>query len=107
MRDTTLILIKETPQKDEYGIERTLKTEREVMAKESSVTRSEFFGGGRAGLNPSCMFTVFVGDYEGEEVVGHEGNTYAVYRTYVPDGEDYIELYCQREGGTNGKGNYT
>ena len=103
--DTTIVLIKGTPKKDENGVYRTTRKEREVMAIKSSVTRSEFFGGGRAGLNPSCMFKVFMGDYDEETVIGHEGKTYAVYRTFQPDNEDYIELYCQREGGTNGKSN--
>ena len=104
MKDTVITLIKEVPQKDENGIERTQETGREVMATLSSVTRSEFFGGGRAGLNPSGMFSVFSADYDDETILRHEGKSYAIYRTYQPPGEDYIELYCQREGGTNGKG---
>lgn len=102
MTDTVLTLIKEVPQKDENGVFRTQKTERVVMAKKGSVTRSEFFNGGRTGLNPQCVFSVFQGDYDGETICAYEGKSYAIYRTYEPD-EDYIELYCQREGGTNGK----
>ena len=100
MTDTVLTLIKETPQQDEYGVQRVQKTAREIMAKKASVTRAEFFGGGRAGLNPSMVFHVFHGDYEDETVCEYKGKRYAVYRTFE-DG-DYIELYCQREGGTNG-----
>lgn len=87
---------------DEYGIERETVTSRGIFAKCESVTRAEFFGGGRSGFNPEFVFTVFRGDYSGEPLLRYEGNTYAIYRTYMTD-SDYIELYAQREGGANGK----
>ena len=100
MRDVTIDLIAETPQVDEYGVQKSSETRRTVFAKRDSVTRNEFFGGGRNGLNPDAMFLVFVGDYKGERKCAYEGKTYAIYRTYETD-DDYIELYVQREGGTN------
>ena len=66
-----------------------------------SVSRREFYEAGRNGLNPEYMFTVFAGDYNGERVVEYNGARYAVYRTYRTR-TDYIEIYAQREGGTNG-----
>lgn len=102
MRDAEITLIKETPQKDEYGVYRTVETETSVMCQCGSVTRAEFFGGGRNGLNPELVVTVFGGDYDGERKCAFEGKNYAIYRTYQPEGDDYIELYLQREGGTNG-----
>ena len=44
---------------------------------------------------------MFAADYAGESVIEYEGKTYAVYRTYRTDA-DYIELYVERKGGTNG-----
>ena len=79
----------------------TTPTVREVFAKVKSISRSEFFNAGRQGLNPDLQFTVFTGDYNGETIIEYNGKTYAVYRTYE-DG-DYMELYVERKGGTDGK----
>ena len=68
----------------------------------SSVTRAEFFDAGRQGLNPEYRFTMFAGDYDGESVVGYKGRLYSVYRTYIAK-TDIIELYVERQGGTNGQ----
>lgn len=102
MKDAVITLIKETPTKDDMNVYQTVETENEVMCQKGSVTQTEFFGGGRNGLNPEMMFKVFQGDYEGERKCEYEGKRYAIYRTYESD-EDYIELYVQREGGTNGQ----
>lgn len=80
-------------------------TKREVYAQVTSISRSEFFDAGRNGLNPAWRFNVFAGDYQGETVVEYRGATYSVYRTFEND--DYIELYVERKGGTDGKGNTT
>ena len=53
-------------------------------------------------MNPEYQFDVFAGDYEGETLCKYDGKSYAIYRTYLPDNSDYIELYAQREGGANG-----
>lgn len=103
--DDVLELIRIEYQTDENGVEREEKTRREVMCRVGSVTRSEFFEGGRSGLNPEYMFTLARADYMGEAVVVFHGKTYAVYRTYMVPNSDYIEVYVQREGGTNGKEN--
>lgn len=100
--DNVIKLISYTQERDEYGVDRKAYHAREVFCKVNSTTRSEFFQGGRNGLNPSYEFTVFKGEYNGETIVEYEGLTYAVYRTYIED-DDYIELYVERQGGTNGK----
>lgn len=89
---------------DENGVEHRVKSAREVFCDVKSITRAEFYGGGRSGLNPQYMFLVFRGDYGGESIIAYHGLTYAVYRTFLPDDSDYIELYVKREGGTNGQG---
>lgn len=100
-RSTNITLIAETITQDELLIEHTIETEREVFAQVESVTSSEFFEGGRNGLNPEYRFTVFCGDYQGERIVEYQGLRYAVYRTYQ-ERNDNLELYCERQGGTNG-----
>ena len=67
----------------------------------NSVTRSEFFEGGRVGLNPEYMITMFGPDYDGQEIIIYKGKRYAVYRTYQGR-NDTIEIYVERKGGTNG-----
>lgn len=85
------------------GVWRSGLTPREVFCQISSVTRQEFFQAGRNGLNPQFTATIFAGDYQGESTCVLHGKSYAIYRTYHVPGTDYLELYIQREGGTNGK----
>lgn len=100
--DDVILLFTVVRTKDAYGVERETRTSRQIFCKKQSVTRTEFFAGGREGLNPAFVFTVFAGDYSGETLVSYNGQSYSVYRTYQPDA-DYMELYVQREGGSNGK----
>lgn len=101
--DAVLTLLCEKEEKDEVGVfVPTKQIPREVFCEVHSITRQEFFDAGRNGLNPSLMFTVAKVDYHGEKTIIYEGNGYGVYRTYATD-DDYIELYAERKGGTNGK----
>lgn len=121
--DDVITLVSCTKQRDEYGVEREIVSTRDVLAQVHSVTRQEFFEAGRNGLNPSFVFTVFAGDYNDEGECRYNGNQYSIYRTYISHGEvrthvsntrksssvssyhmpgdDYIELYVERKGGTN------
>lgn len=101
-KDDVIKLITINRTQDAYGrwMEGT-PTVREVFAKVTSISRSEFFDAGRQGLNPEYRFDVFAGDYQGETVIEYHGQTYAVYRVYEQG--DYLELYVERKGGTDGK----
>ena len=99
-RSTAIDLIKITTAQDADGVFRQTESARRVFAKVDSVSASEFFEAGRNGLNPSLRFLVFTGDYDGEQIVEHEGERYGVYRTYVRN--DTTEVYVERKGGTNG-----
>lgn len=99
-RSDVINLISETRTQDEYGRWIATKTSKQVMCQVDSITRAEFFEGGRNGLNPEFKFTMFFGDYSGESIVEYQGKTYAVYRTYLRR-TDIIELYVERKGGTN------
>ena len=119
MDDVVLLIPTETYQ-DARGVQRTRELEpRQVFCHVRSIGSSEFHKAGRNGLNPAMIFVVFAGDYNEEELVEYRGKRYAIYRTYhVPDGgsglqksgmrskydygSDYMELYAQRKGGTNG-----
>ena len=99
-RSSVITLIQETRTQDAYGVWRTTEKECNVFCQVDSVTRAEFFEAGRNGLNPEYVFTMFFGDYDGERTLEYNGNRYTVYRTYHAR-TDVIELYVQREGGTN------
>ena len=74
------------------------ETRQRVFCNVQSVSTSEWFEGGRSGLNPVYRFTMFEPDYNGEEIVEFNGVRYAVYRTYHAK-DNNIELYVQKEGG--------
>lgn len=98
-----LTLYSGTWTKNKYGVEvpPAEPNKKEVFCECHNITRNEFFEAGRNGLNPQFEFTVFAGDYDGETVCEYHGLTYSIYRTYKTD-DDYIELYVERKGGTNG-----
>ena len=100
-----LTLISQTLVKNKYGVsvpDEEQTTQNEVFCECHSINRNEFFEAGRNGLNPQYMFTVFAGDYNGESECYYDGLRYSIYRTYKTD-DDYIELYVERKGGTNGE----
>lgn len=101
-RSTPIRLLSISKTQNAFGVWEESCTPRDVYAQVDSVTRAEFFDGGRNGLNPELRFTLFFGDYQGERIVEYNGETYAVYRTFHAR-KDSIELYTERKGGTNGK----
>ena len=101
-RSTPITLLSSSKQQNAYGVWVETLTNKEVFCQVDSVTRAEFFEGGRNGLNPEYRMTMFAGDYSGEKLLIYNGNTYSVYRTYQAR-NDTIELYVERKGGSNGK----
>lgn len=101
-RSDVCTLLSVTRSQDAFGVWRENITEREVFCSVDSVTRAEFFEGGRNGLNPQFRITMFFGDYDGETMLIYNGATYSVYRTFYGK-NDTLELYVERKGGSNGK----
>lgn len=99
--DDVIELVALTYEKNDYGVPIPTEQKREVYAKVRSVSRMEFFDGGRNGLNPQYVMDVFVGDYDGETVCEYAGKRYGIYRTYKAPDSDYMELYVEMKGGTN------
>lgn len=99
-RSDVIYLINVTTAQDDYGVWVQSYSRKQVFCKVNSVTRAEFFDGGRNGLNPEFVFHVFMGDYSGEQIVEYNGQSYGVYRVYYSR-NDTVELYAQRKGGTN------
>ena len=101
MIDGEINLIQVTIEQDETGVPREIEgVPRPCFCRVESVTRAEFFEGGRNGLNPEFVFTMWDGDYHGESTLEYNGKRYGIYRTYHSDG-DYVELYAERKGGVN------
>ena len=80
-------------------VEKT-RTTKTVFAEISSVTQTEFFNGGRLGLQPSLKATIYDFEYGGEQIVKYNGKLYSVYRTFAVNGTDRLELYLEERGGT-------
>lgn len=100
-RSDVVKLIKVITARDEYGVYQKTEEAREVYCSVDSVTQTEFFEGGRNGLNPEYRITLFRYDYDDESVVEYDGKRYGVYRTYHGK-DDTLELYVERKGGVNG-----
>ena len=99
-RSDVITLISETSTQDENGVWRKTESERNVYCQVDSVTRDEFYSGGRNGLNPEYRFTMFGPDYSGEKLIEYKDMRYTVYRTYAAR-TDTLEVYVERKGGSN------
>ncbi|MEM0531475.1 hypothetical protein WGC32_14235 [Zongyangia sp. HA2173] len=97
-RSKVLTLIEEAYKPDALGQLIPTETRRDVYCNLSSVSASEWFDGGRAGLNPEYRATMFVYDYNGERIAELDGVRYGIYRTYLAQNE-FIELYLERKAG--------
>lgn len=95
-----ITLVSVTQEQDAFGVWQKVETKREIFCYVNSVSRAEFFDGGRNGLNPEYTFTIFADDYNGEETLIYKGKAYGIYRTYHSNG-DNLELYAERKGGAN------
>ena len=92
-----ITLVAQTITTDKYGNEVAKETERTVFSEVDSISQTEFYAAANTELNPEYKFTIFFGDYEGEEVVVFNGARYSVYRTYRSG--DNLELYAERKIG--------
>ena len=94
-------LITVTTEKDDLNqiVEKT-RTTASVFAEIGSVSQTEFFSGGRMGLNPSLKAVIYDFEYNDEPIVKYNGNLYSVYRVYYVNGTDKVELYLEEKGGT-------
>lgn len=97
-KSRVLTLIGVTYAADSIGQLIPQETRRDVFCDLSSVSASEWFEAGRAGLNAEHRATMFVHDYAGEELAELDGVRYGIYRTYLGRNET-IELYLERKAG--------
>ena len=97
-RSSVVYLLTETQTQNEYGIVETEVDKRQVYCQVNSVSRSEWYEGGRSGLNPELQITMFQYDYSNENMLMYNDVVYTIYRTYVRK-TDEIELYVERRKG--------
>lgn len=97
-RSRVLTLVAITYETDDIGQQVPKETKREVFCNVTSVSASEWYDAGRAGMKAEYRATMFVYDYQGEEVAVLDGVRYGVYRTYLGRNET-IELYLERKAG--------
>lgn len=97
-RSEVVTLIAQTYEQNEYGVLESHETQRNIFVQVTSVTGTEWFEGGRNGLNPELRFIAFAPDYQDEKILEYNGNRYTIYRTYISR-NDTIELYTERRKG--------
>lgn len=97
-RSSIAYLLTETYEVDSYGIQQPTVQRVKIYCNVASVTRSEWFEGGRSGLNPEYRMTMFAPDYSGQKLIEYNGVNYSIYRTYYGR-NDTLELYVERRQG--------
>ena len=73
---------------------------RTVFCDVGSISRAEWFDAGQNGLKPELKIVVNQLDYQGETIVEYAHKRYSVYRTYMVNTNDTIELYLEEKAGT-------
>jgi SPP1 family predicted phage head-tail adaptor len=89
-----ITLIQQIRSVDDYGDPVITETTRDVFAKLGSIGQKEFYQAHAVGLQPEIKFVLAdYLDYDGEELVQHDGQRYRVLRTYRKGQELEITVY--------------
>lgn len=89
-----ITLIQQIRSVDDYGDPVITETTRDVFAKLGSIGQKEFYQAHAVGLQPEIKFVLAdYLDYDGEELVQHNGQRYRVLRTYRKGQELEITVY--------------
>lgn len=83
---------------DDIGQWTEERTETEVFALVESVSMSEFYQAGMQGFKPEFKMTVWMNEYNGQNLIEYKDKTYTVYRTYRRD-DGRTELYVTERKG--------
>ena len=95
-RADVMQLIAVTYTDDDINQKIPAETARSVFCNVASVSASEWFEAGRAGMQAALKVTMFALDYQGEQIAVVGGIRYGVYRTYHAKNET-LELYLERK----------
>ena len=83
---------------DDYGVQQKIEISTSVYAQIKSASQSEFFNGGRNGLNPQLVFVIREEEFEDQETALYSNKRYSIYRTFVRN-DGYVELYAEYRKG--------
>ena len=97
--DDLITLIAQTYQQDGIGQQIAVETKRQVWAHIRSAGGSEFMEGGRIGIRPELVAVTPTVNYQGEKIVEIGGKHYSVFRVYMQEESDALELHLQEEVG--------
>ena len=98
--DNVATLISRTYKEDEIGQSvLDLETFTDIFVMEKSLSKSEFFEAGQAGLNAELVLITPCVNYEGQQYVLYNKKEYGIYRTYKTNDSDMIELYLEQKAG--------
>lgn len=100
--DSVISLVKQVYSTDANDYPTATETSKDVLCDVRSVSQGEFFNASKAGLAPAYVFRVFNGEYDGEKIAVYNGERYGIYRAYIATG-DYVELYAEYKGLTDGR----
>jgi len=92
--DHELTLIGVMYDKDEWGNQIEITTERTILCSLQSVKRNEFYNASVSGHKPELVFIIHSYEYDNEQKVRFEGKEYNVIRNYRKSFEE-MELICE------------
>lgn len=72
-------------------------TERLVYANQMEVTNAEFYEASVAGLKPEKRFEIYAFEYQGEDLLKHEGITYKIQRASTRG--EKMKITCEKDIG--------
>ena len=98
MYNDTIKLISETYEQDNLLQFITKRKETTVFCEVQSISKSEWYDAGRAGLKAQLKVVMPRINYSEEKLVEYNNKVYGIYRTYLPVGNT-VELYLEEKAG--------
>lgn len=96
--DTVIKLIRTEYQQNDLAVDSPVETERDVLCRVRSVSRSDFYSAGQFGLALDHVFIINPVNYAGEKILEYNGERYGIERTYQAR-QDEMELYAGHKVG--------
>jgi SPP1 family predicted phage head-tail adaptor len=93
-------LISETTTSNDLGDYIDSPTSTQVFANKKSIKRNEFYQALSNGLRPEVAFEIRSIDYNNQDRLSYNSQTYNIIRTYSKN-DEIIELICNRLVNTN------
>ena len=95
--ESTCDLINKVMSVDSLGFPTATETKTTVFCKITSISQTEYYSAGKAGIIPEYRFSVNAIEYDGQKELEYDGKRYGIYRTYLYN--DEMDLYAEYKGG--------